>query len=357
MGFLVAKKLSIVGGPVVSKVGNRTRWQWVVERTIGDKVQKVEAASRADAARIFRDAILQAIGEEFSVFARFVDQTGGGDETEYGADGSILARRSISPKEGLIGPRCFVTPLTTVARKARTASLRPPKDAKPPKPPKPPKPAKPGRKPKASKPPAKPPSAKPATAKPPSAPKPKPKPRREPKPKAEAKVPALVQRYLDAQAAGTARAFVGGLKGIQIAQVVRWVNQHGSAADKAALEAARAKGSMRTSSKPAPRVPTAPPRAPTAPRTPTAPRVSAAPQIDFDEDEPGGDQTFVPAPPRAPTAPPRTTGARPATAPPRAPTAPPRQPTAPPAAPPVDAGQAAFIAWLNRQEQAMDVKS
>lgn len=279
----MAKKIALVAGPVLGQDSRgRPRWTWKVERTVGDVKQEIQAANRPEATRIFREAILQGISEGFSVFARYVEQTGAGEEAEYQSDGTVSFRRMISAREGILGPRCFVVPMTPIEKAKRTAALRPPKKDAPP--PKPPKPAKP---PKEAKPP-----------KPPKEPKPA-KPPKPPKPEAGPKMAPAVVEYLSAP---NKVAWVAAAPGVKLAHIAKYMKAHGTAAQQQEFQAARTAREEGKPVKPpsrpprpaAPAVPTTiatpeealiyevPPTvmAPVAPPAPPAPAAPAAPAVD-----------------------------------------------------------------------------
>lgn len=306
------QKVTIVAGPVSGAgPGGRPRWNWRVERTIGSTTHTIEPASAAEARKVFKAAILQALSENFPVFARFVEQTGAGEEAEYKADGTIVSRRMIPAREGILGPRCFIVPTTPVEKAKRTAALRHPPKPKAERKAKPPK-VKAERKPKPVK--------EPKQAKPPKPPK---------APKVPGVSP-MVSAYL---AAPDKAAWIASARGVEIAQVVRYLNQHGTAAQRAELEAAR--GAR----------PAKPPKAPrgtrAAPPTPTTTEVFV-------------DPVRVPRPTRtsAPRRQPVPPGGIYEDPRPR-PAAPPPAPPPPPAAPAVDPALAMLEQWMKQQEAAL----
>lgn len=253
--------MTLVLAPVTGATETgRPKWVWVVERTIGDAKHEIKSESRAAATKVFRDAILQGIQESFSVHARAVEPTGAGEEVHYDSSGRIVKRRMIQPREGLLGPRCFISPVLGEDRKARTASLRPPKKAAAPKP---------SAKPRTPKPTAAP---KPAVAPKPSA-KPEAKPRtpRTPKPAAAPKPAAIsphVAEYLALTSAAAQTAWATTAKPYQIAQVVKYVSIHGTAAQKKDLEGARAEARALLEARKPPKGKPGRPRKPQAPPPP-----------------------------------------------------------------------------------------
>lgn len=148
------------------------RYDWKLQRIAGESKHEIVVRTKREAAKALKNAICDGLAHGFTVDALFVDQTGGGVAATYHADGTMKDRRMISPKEGLLGPRCFEIPTTKLEQRKRRAALRPPKAAaaaKPTRKPKTPKPKAPAKsaKPKVSakaKTPAKPKTAKPQAA-------------------------------------------------------------------------------------------------------------------------------------------------------------------------------------------------
>lgn len=149
----MAAVVTVQLAPVVSPK-QASRYVWRLQRTLGSKTVEVDLTTRSEAVKAFKAEINGAREKGHPVDARFLDATGGGEEASYATDGT-MTRKPIKAKDGLLGPRCFVTPITTSARKAQMQASRPAKGKKTSKPAKV-KPAKP----------AKPAKAKPASAKP-----------------------------------------------------------------------------------------------------------------------------------------------------------------------------------------------
>ncbi len=114
--------------PVVSDKGNRFVWR--IERRLGEakKPTAGTVTTAVEARRAYKAEIRQALDHKYTVAARFVDATGAGEEVAYDKDGT-MTRKAISPRDGLLGPQCFVAPMSLAARKARAAASRPAKPA------------------------------------------------------------------------------------------------------------------------------------------------------------------------------------------------------------------------------------
>ena len=125
---MATKQCAVLAGPVLGAgASGRPRWEWRVERTVGSDTHAVPAGSKSEAKRIAQEVILDAIAAGFTVHARFVEQTGYAQSGVYHPDGRMTDVTYHTPKDGLLGPRCFELPFTVQERKVRASAMRPKK--------------------------------------------------------------------------------------------------------------------------------------------------------------------------------------------------------------------------------------